>query len=311
MAVWPRKGTFSGVHIVPGGTYDVKGQSLPETLAQSYPYVPSAISQPNCLVAKEKCLQLERAAILECEYQKKSRILQQQKLGKRVSSRGYQDTSGYKMAKLQKTRGTRGSMYGTANSGEGIDLFDLPSGVFSKLNPQKSTDGPVSSGGMSNTNGGGGGGVTADDSDTSSTDPPSVKRRKTEYMLPLIELDTIVSSISSVERLMVLVSNMQQSFQCVVCRSMVTLPVVAKCCGRIVGCQQCVTNWQENHTTCPLCASALSDPVILRGFDEVTKCINLMQEQHDFGCSGPGVEMPASSSESDLDLPMVNLFRQQ
>ena len=72
VAVWPREGTFSGVRITPGGTYDVKGQSLPEPLAQSYPYVLSAISQPNCLVAQDKCLQLERAAKLEREYQKKS-----------------------------------------------------------------------------------------------------------------------------------------------------------------------------------------------------------------------------------------------
>ena len=74
-------------------------------------------------------------------------------------------------------------MYGTATGGKEIDL---PSGVFSKLNPQKSTDGRVSSGGMSNTNGGDGGCVTADESDTSSTDPPPVKKRKAEYMLPLI-----------------------------------------------------------------------------------------------------------------------------
>lgn len=86
------------------------------------------------------------------------------------------------MAKLQAAqdiRGTRGGMYGTANGGEGIDLL---SGVFSKLNPQKSTDGHGSSGGTSNTNGGGGGGDTADNSDTCSTDPPSVKKPKAEYV---------------------------------------------------------------------------------------------------------------------------------
>ena len=63
-----------------------------------------------------------------------SRILQQQRLGKRS---GYQDSPGYDIVKRQTVHDIRsGNMRGAGGSG-GVDLYDISSSVFSRLDPQK------------------------------------------------------------------------------------------------------------------------------------------------------------------------------
>ena len=153
--------------------------------------------------------------------------------------------------------------------------------------------------------------LTGDDSDSSSVGmPPSLKRPCRDALPSSIEekLDTIVRGVSSVQRLMTLMGNLQQAFQCVVCRGTVTSPVVAKCCGRIIGCQRCVDGWHEHHATCPHCASTLSEHFVLRGFDEVANCLHLAMEPHDSPVRSAVPTPPPlpSSSESDADLPIVN-----
>ena len=123
-------------------------------------------------VAEEKRLQLERAAKLEHEREQQkrkqdemkwereqSRMLQQQRLGKRASGGGYQDSPGYDMAKRQSVhdiRGTGGGVRGASASGGGgggMDLFDLSSSVFSRLDQQKQVTADGRSGGMQNVSG--------------------------------------------------------------------------------------------------------------------------------------------------------------
>ena len=104
--------------------------------------------------AEEERLQLERAAKLEREreqkrkqeelkWERESRMLQNQRLGKRGG--GYQDSVGYDVTKRQAVhdiRGSSGGIRGAAGSGGGggrggMDMYDLPSSVFSRLDQQK------------------------------------------------------------------------------------------------------------------------------------------------------------------------------
>ena len=83
--------------------------------------------------------------------------------------------------------------------------------------------------------------LTGEDSDASSVGIPPTLKRPCRDSLPLAieeKLDKIVRGVSSVERLMTLMGNLQQTFRCVLCHGTVTSPVVAKCCGRIVGCRE-------------------------------------------------------------------------
>ena len=153
--------------------------------------------------------------------------------------------------------------------------------------------------------------LTAEDSDSSGGGKaPSQKKPRVDAVSSSLskKLDEIVSSISSVQRLMTLMGNLHQAFQCVVCRVTVSSPIVAKCCGRIVGCQQCVDGWLENHATCPHCSSVLTEHYVLRGFDEVANTLHFTMEEHESTTrsSVPTPPTIGSSSESDTDLPNVN-----
>ena len=155
--------------------------------------------------------------------------------------------------------------------------------------------------------------LTGEDSDSSAASdcPPTTKRPCRDTLPASIEekLDKIMTGVSSVKQLLTLMGNLQQAFQCVVCRGTVSVPVVAKCCGRIVGCRECVTGWKENHATCPHCSSLLVEHFVLRGFDDVATCLQLALEKRDPVHTGPTPPTlpPLSSSDSDTDLPVINI----
>ena len=64
-----------------------------------------------------------------------------------------------------------------------------------------------------------------------------------------------------------------QCFQCKVCFEMSTPPVlISSCCKQVLGCQLCVEQWQETHTTCFLCRAEISDedePISLTCFSDL------------------------------------------
>ena len=75
--------------------------------------------------------------------------------------------------------------------------------------------------------------LTGEDSDSSSIGMSPVQKRPCRDAVPSSvdeKLDKIVRGVSSIERLMTLLGNLHQAFQCVVCRGTVSVPVVARCC---------------------------------------------------------------------------------
>jgi len=77
--------------------------------------------------------------------------------------------------------------------------------------------------------------------------------------------------------------------------------MVAKCCGRIVGCQGCVPNWLQGHASCPHCASPIESQFLLRGLDEVLQALQATVEEQTTG--PPAHPAYPSDSDSDFDLP--------
>ena len=153
---------------------------------------------------------------------------------------------------------------------------------------------------------------SSEDSDASF---PSSKRPCLDYKAPDIhqKLDEIARGVSTMQGLVTFMNNMKQAFECVVCKGVVSAPIMAQCCGRIVGCQRCINSWLEHHATCPHCSSVMVDKFPVRGLDEVLVCLRANVEGEQLvvpsqplkcttGCRG-------SDSQSDSDFDDLPAFR--
>lgn len=130
------------------------------------------------------------------------------------------------------------------------------------------------------------------------------------------KLDEIAEGVSNVQKVLMFMKNMQQTFQCVICKGVVSTPTVAKCCGRIVGCQGCVTSWLQGHASCPHCASPIEGQFLLRGLDEVLQTLQATVEEQTTAPPAPITatrQCPAVPSDSDSDfddLPRYHVSQQ-
>lgn len=334
VAVWPRGGLFSGPRISAGMTYEVKGQPLQRKTQLSSPLSPFGPYMP----LPNHTMTTPHPPIKRKKAWSKTIILVSLKKNEDVKGGTKKGNSRVQYEIVTQITVTLDSslscsvprVAGLVSKQANIDVVLLDSKCYPILDNDSTTGesfwrstrkvlaaskavyekltGHCTN--LSNANVD----LTGDDSDSSAQSSPSppTKRPCIGTLPTSIEekLDKIVTGMSSVQQLLTLMGNLQQAFQCVVCRGTVTVPMVAKCCGRIIGCQECVTAWRENHANCPHCSSLLVEHFVLRGFDDVASCLQLSLEKRDpVRCvSTPPSNLPQSSSgESDADLPIVNV----
>ena len=104
------------------------------------------------------------------------------------------------------------------------------------------------------------------------------------------KLDEVMKKLDSIERKISIFDELKKSFECCICKLPCQSPIVAKCCGQMVGCAACVDHWMENETTCPLCRASciISQRFALKGFDEITSLFRMLD--------GPGPSVQADSN---------------
>ena len=105
---------------------------------------------------------------------------------------------------------------------------------------------------------------------------PSKSRKRPHYesQEDSEDLKLILNKLSRIETKLTFLDELSQCFQCVICRSTATNPIVSQCCQRILGCEACVNTWVSTHSRCPHCSTSGVTSFKLRGFDDALKLVN-------------------------------------
>ena len=121
------------------------------------------------------------------------------------------------------------------------------------------------------------------------------------------KIDVIIEKLDFLNKNLTFVENVKKLFECVICKSTISSPMVSSCCQRIIGCKLCVTTWRESSSRCPLCSvvTPMSNAFELKGFDDMT-FVHSTTEGTDRSTSTPATVIDVSdnsSSEEFEDLP--------
>ena len=75
----------------------------------------------------------------------------------------------------------------------------------------------------------------------------------------------------------VVVSKIEKTLECSICKSLSKRPMFSPCCNRLVGCRECVQNWLVCSNTCPLCNSHAdaSKWAEMKGMDDVLDAVGV------------------------------------
>ena len=118
-----------------------------------------------------------------------------------------------------------------------------------------------------------------------------------------------INWIHSIKKLSFL-DDIKKVFECVICRSTVSAPLVSPCCNRIIGCRACVTTWRNTNTRCPLCSISgrMAQAFELKGIDDFTALFRAGESSGNIEASGGADVDTVSTGSSDEfeDLPPVN-----
>ena len=107
------------------------------------------------------------------------------------------------------------------------------------------------------------------------------------------KLDKILLCVEGLKKNADLTNTISSAFECVICIDIMQRPLFGPCCGRIVGCQQCISRWFEEHDSCPHCSTQCQETnyVSARGFEDALLAVrsvhsNMVSAANTERCSG-------------------------
>ena len=84
------------------------------------------------------------------------------------------------------------------------------------------------------------------------------------------KIEDISKQVSGLVESITFIQNMLHALECVVCKGLVKGPIVAKCCGQVIGCKHRVRRWLDFPATCPHCSFIIEENSPLKVFDDIS-----------------------------------------
>ena len=112
---------------------------------------------------------------------------------------------------------------------------------------------------------------------------PEPKRQKTAKPDSMQEEAAVgvMQRLDNIDKKLSFITELQRPFECIVCCSAISSPMVVPCCQRIVECKQCVARWLESNDRCPLCSvpGRVREVMELKGIDDLLAVIKSTVQQ--------------------------------
>lgn len=140
------------------------------------------------------------------------------------------------------------------------------------------------------------------------TDEPQPKRAKTEQESHVFTSD-VLKKLKSIDKKLSFVTELQRTFECVICRSPVKCPLVAPCCQRIIGCKECVGKWLVSNSRCPLCSvvGRVGEAIELKGIDDLVGMFWVSSVSDSATPDRVDEEIISSDSADDFEIPNISI----
>ena len=144
------------------------------------------------------------------------------------------------------------------------------------------------------------------DADTDEAEP---RPKKVKTQQESVSTSDVLKKLDAMDKKLSFVTEIQRTFECVICRSPVHRPLVAPCCQRIIGCKECVSKWLVSNIRCPLCSVSgrVGEAIELKGIDDLVGIFRSVPTEPSVTSPvGADEEISESDSTDDFELPNVN-----
>ena len=154
--------------------------------------------------------------------------------------------------------------------------------------------------------------ISTVDDDVEIVEPAAKKPRIADETVAAIfqKVCNVESNVKSIHEKLQFLSDIKKGFECVVCRLPCREPVVSSCCQRIIGCSECVRQWANANSRCPLCRVKTSTTTNfqLKGIDGITGLFRMADDHGGVGEVTVEVDT-ASSGDSSNEFEDLPSFR--
>ena len=93
-------------------------------------------------------------------------------------------------------------------------------------------------------------------------------------------LDDVYSKVDKTDSKFTFIGALTKALECVVCKGVMTKPMISTCCQRLVGCSVCVQRWISRNNRCPHCSAdtGMGQLKELKGLEEMLTAARVLNE---------------------------------